>query len=48
MDIFHLSTFHTVEKMASVQEEKKLTTCMGKQSEELPGTTVVDQVGCIV
>ena len=27
---------------------KKLTTRMGKQSEELPGTTVVDHFGCIV
>ena len=41
MGIFHFSTFHIVEEMASVQEGKKLTTRMGKQSEELPGTTVV-------
>ena len=37
MDIFHFLTFHILEKMASVQR-KKLTTRMGKQSEELPGT----------
>ena len=47
MDIFHFSTFHIVEEIGK-QEKTDLSSCMAKQSEELPGTTVVDQVGCIV
>ena len=35
-------------KIGLSARRKKLTTRMGKQSEELPGTTVVDHFGCIV